>query len=129
MSYDAATAERLLRNALGGRPELSPEQYADLMLIAADADDAGAVVYTGAGLNRAAAAGWSWKQALQAERYDLGGGPGRTLDRSQWFAHCEHMRSLYATGAASVVGDAPPAKSGIRSIQMVGTLAAEDGTV
>lgn len=127
MITDPATAERLLRNALGGKPELTAEQVADLMTIAASDVD-GETVYTGPGLNKAAALGWSWKSALQASQYDLGGGQGRTLDRSQWFAHCEHMRSLYASGAASVIGDdVAPRRSGIGSIGLTTVLSDPEG--
>lgn len=125
MTVDAATAERLIRNALGGTPELSPEQYADLLVIAVSVDDLGDPVYTGAGLNRAAALGWSWKSALTADKYDLGGGTGRTLDRSQWFAHCEHMRARYASGAMSVTGETLTRRSGIGSIRLVSPAYAE----
>lgn len=123
---DAAYAERLLRNALGGNPELSEEQFADLLQIAADEDSIGEVFYDGPGLNRAAATGWSWKMSLQAEKYDLGGGQGRTLDRSQWFAHCEHMRGMYASGAASVIGGSTR-RSGIGSIGLTTVLSDPEG--
>lgn len=126
---DAATAERLLRNALAGTPELTTEQVADLLAVAVSLDELGDPVYTGAALDRAAALGWSWKSALTADKYDLGGGPGRALSRSQWFAHCERKRAQYASGEASVVGDTSPRRGGIGSIGLMGSLATTTETV
>ena len=102
-------AERLLRSALGGEPELSAGQIADLMLLAQDTEfdehNVPTVVYPRQGLQRAASLGWQWKAGLVSDKYDIGGGPGKTLDESQWFDHCMRMAAAYATGAMDVLGN------------------------
>jgi len=118
---DAAFAERLLTSALGGTPELTAGQMADLMQLAADDED-GTTVYPAAGLQRAASLGWQWKASLTADKYDLGGGQGKTLDESQWFDHCMRMAAAYATGAMHVVGTAT-SRTGMGSIGLTTELA------
>lgn len=121
---DAAYAERMLRSALGGEPQLSDEQIADLMLRATSLGPGAVSQYTERDLNRAASLGWQWKASLTADQYDLGGGPGKTLDRSQWFAHCMAMTVGYADGTFSVLGSPNVATGtpgrGIGVIQMQG---------
>lgn len=121
---DAALAERLLVAALGGEPSLSASQIADLMLLASEEED-GVVVYPARRLQSAASLGWQWKSALTADKYDLGGGQGKSLTESQWFDHCMRMGAAYATGQMSVVGDlAFP--GGISSIKLTTGLAPAD---
>lgn len=110
---DAVLARRLLDAALGGLPALEPERMDDLMLLATSLDESGSVQYTERDLNRAASLGWQWKAGLTANQYDLGGGSGKTLDRSQWFDHCMRMAAGYADGAFSVMGS-PNASDGTR---------------
>ena len=124
MAYDptdAVTARYLLEQALAmtTQPTLSEAQVDALMTWAesTDADTLG-TVYTATSLDAAAAKGWEWKQGLVSDQYDLGGGPGRTLTRSQWFAHCEAMATAYATGRKSVAGS-PRRGSGIGVIGLV----------
>ena len=118
---DAEFARRMLELALaaGTQPALGVQVIDDLMLIALTPATATAPdTYTGSGLNRAAAIGWQAKAGLVSNQYDLGGGQGVTLDRSQWFAHCQHMAALYSIGARGVLDGGRPA-TGIGSIGLV----------
>lgn len=110
---DEAYAERMLRGALGGQPELSDPQIADLMTLATSQPEDGADVFTEYDLNRASSLGWQWKSGIVTNQYDLGGGTGKTLDRSQWFNHCMRMAAGYADGTYSVLG-APGVAGGKR---------------
>lgn len=104
---DEAYAERMLRAALGGEPELSEERIEDLMTLAtsiATVDGEIVSLFTEQDLNRAASRGWQDKAALTANQYDLGGGQGKTLDRSQWHKHCMQQAAWYADGTFSVLG-------------------------
>lgn len=102
---DEAFARRMLEAALGGEPQLASERIDDLMILAVSLDDETfEAVYTEANLNRAASRGWQDKAALTADQYDLGGGAGKTLDRSQWHKHCMQMAAWYADGTFSVLG-------------------------
>lgn len=121
---DAVTARYLLVQSLAmtTKPTLSEEQVDALMTWAASTDAVTeATVYTEANLNAAAAKGWEWKQGLVSDKYDLGGGPGRTLTRSQWFRHCEAMADAYATGRKSVAGT-PQRSAGSGTIGLTTTL-------
>ena len=110
MAYDptdATTARYLLEQALAmtTRPTLDAAQVDALMMFAASTDAVTlGTVYTAASLDAAAAKGWEWKQGLVSDQYDLGGGAGKTLDRSQWFDHCMRMAAGYADGTFSVLG-------------------------
>lgn len=110
---DADYAERLVLFALAGEPSLTPEQIADLMKVAASEDEDGNTVYAELGLNRAVSLGWQNRASIAADQYDLGGGTGKTLDRSQWFDHCMRMAAGYADGTFSVLG-APGVAGGKR---------------
>lgn len=110
---DADYAERMLRAALGGEPELSDPQIADLMTLATSQSEDGADVFTEHDLNRAISVGWQNRAGLVTNQYDLGGGTGKTLDRSQWFDHCMRMAAGYADGTYSVLG-APGVAGGKR---------------
>ncbi len=112
---DEAYAERMLKGALGGQPELSDPQIADLMTLATSQSEDGADVFTEYDLNRAASLGWQWKSGIVTNQYDLGGGAGKTLDRSQWFNHCMRMAAGYADGTYSVLG-APGVAGGKRKV-------------
>lgn len=102
---DEAFARRMLEAALGGEPQLTAERIDDLMVLAVSLDDETLeAVYTEANLNRAASRGWQDKSSLVADQYDIGGGGGKTLDRSQWFNHCMRMAAGYADGTFSVLG-------------------------
>lgn len=115
---DAAYAERMLRAALGGEPQLDEERFADLLLLATTVEVVDGVItslFTEENLNRAASRGWQDKAALTAKQYDLGGGPGKTLDRSQWHQHCMQQAAWYADGTYSVLGSSGVAGSSRRS--------------
>ena len=101
---DELFARRMLEAALGGEPALTEERVDDLMILAVSLDETFVPVYTEANLNRAASLAWQQKAALTADQYDLGGGAGKTLDRSQWFDHCMRMAAGYADGTFSVLG-------------------------
>ena len=101
---DEAFARRMLEAALGGEPQLTAERIDDLMILAVSLDETFQPVYTEGNLNRAASRGWQDKAALTADQYDLGGGAGKTLDRSQWHKHCMQMAAWYADGTFSVLG-------------------------
>ena len=106
-STDALTARYLLEQALAmtTKPTLTSVQVDALMTLASSTDaDTGGTVYEATALDAAAAKGWEWKQGMVSDQYDLGGGPGRTLTRSQWFAHCDAMATSYASGRKSVAG-------------------------
>lgn len=123
---DAALARRLLEAAVAmtTNPALSATQVDDLMVIAASLDDDLNTVYTSGDLNRAASLGWSWKAGLISDQYDIGGGTGKTLTRSQWFDHCQRMSDLYRTGAMGVLGGRRT--GGIGSIGLVSPAYTED---
>lgn len=111
MAYDpadAVTARALFEDAIGvgSTPALTAAQVDRYFGLASALDTDGVtVVYPAAGLNAAAAAAWDVKANLTADMYDLGGGPGRTLDRSQWHQFCKARAADYRTGAASVTGE------------------------
>lgn len=117
---DPIVVERLLRNALGGRPDLSVEQLDDLIELARDTE-AEEPEWAEARLNQVIVTGWGWKAGLTADQYDLGAGSGKTLDRSQWFDHCHRMAAAYASGQLSVAGG-KVRRGGLRSIQVLGTM-------
>jgi hypothetical protein len=124
--HDAVTARALLEDALAltSRPTLSPEQVDRAFGLAETLDEDGeSIVYPADALDRAAAWGWGIKAGLTADMYDLGGGPGRTLDRSQWHAHCKSMQRDYASGVLSVVPRLISRRSGLGSIELLGPLA------
>lgn len=104
---DPLLARRMLERSIahGTNPALPADAVTDLLTLAASLDALGATVYTSAGLDRAAAIGWQQKAALVSDQYDLGGGPGRTLDCSQWFAHCMEMAARFGSGQMSVLGE------------------------
>lgn len=130
---DAAYAERMLRAALGGEPQLSEEQIADLMVNATSiATVDGLIVsqFTERDLNRSASVGWQWKAAITANQYDLGGGAGKTLDRSEWHKHCIQQSVWFADGTYSVLGGSNVAggssrKGGIGVIGLTSSFARE----
>lgn len=99
---DPELAARLLGYALGGRPALPESQMTDLVDLAKTTID-GEEVYTRSRLNEAAALGWSWKAALTADQYDVAGGNGKSLTRSQWWDHCRRMGDAYVTGTMDVI--------------------------
>lgn len=101
---DPVLAASLLASALGGRPELTPDQLAQLLALASTTDSETEVVsWERRGMNRAAAIGWNWKSALLADQYDLAGGGGTSLTRSQWFDHCAKMGRAYGSGSMDVL--------------------------
>jgi len=116
---DAAFARRRLEAALAmnTNPTLSPAQVDDLMVIAETNDVDGNTVYTSASLNQAASAGWADKAGLTSDQYDLGGGTGKTLTRSDWHRHCSQMADDYATGRKGVLGSR--GRGGIGVIEFV----------
>ena len=121
MAYDptdAVMARGLLEDALAltSTPTLPTEQVDRLFALAAETDDSG-TTYPVASLQQAVVKGWQDKAGLTADRYDLGGGTGKTLDESQWFDHCMAMAARYASGAMHVTG-ATRARGGIGSIRM-----------
>src|SRR5690606_21402158 len=124
---DAALARRLLEAAVAidTKPALSSAQVDDLMTLAASADEYGDPVYTDEGLNKAASVGWEIKSGLTSDQYDLGAGKGRTLDRSQWIAHCREMAGAYAPGRMSVAGSTRR-RGGRGSIGVVTGLGADE---
>lgn len=131
---DAEYAERMLRAALGGEPQISDDQIADLMVLATTVEVMDAVIvskFTEHNLSRAASLGWQWKSGITANQYDLGGGPGKTLDRSQWFDHCMRMAAGFADGTFSVLGSggnvAGSGKSGIGVITVGSSLSQDWG--
>jgi len=101
--YEATVARQLLDRAAGAatKPTLAE---ADMLLLM----DLAAVdgVYTSAGLNRSAALAWEWKRNMITDQYDLGGGNGKYLTRSQWVQHCEDNAASYRNGTSTVDGAA-----------------------
>lgn len=129
---DAALARRFLERAIAHQtnPALDTATVDDLMTIAASLDTDGVTtLYTGADLNRAASMGWQFKAGLTSDQYDLGGGPGKTLTRSQWFDHCMSMSASYASGAMNVLGGTGTTRRGIGSISLVSPLSTESEAV
>jgi hypothetical protein len=118
---DAALARRLMERAVAmtTNPTLDAAQVDDLMTLAESLDADANTVYTDADLNRAASIGWLWKAGLTSDQYDLGGGQGRTLTRSQWYDHCTQLANAYGNGTLNVLGG-----SGTRGSIGVITLAA-----
>ena len=79
---DAAKARRLLENALAGTPQLTEQQFDDLLSLAEVTkfvDEAPVIIYTDVSLNRSASVGWGWKSALTADKYEIGGGCGHGI--------------------------------------------------
>ena len=101
--YNAVTGRALLENAIaiGSKPTLSVGQV-DILMDVAESDG----VYTSASLTKAAALGWEWKSGIVADQYDIGGGNGKYLTRSQWFEMCSRMAADYRNGTKSVDGSA-----------------------
>lgn len=132
---DPVFARRMLERAIAHqtKPTLDTAAVTDLMAIAVTTGTGGGPnVYTGVGLNKAASIGWQWKSALTSDQYDLGGGAGKTLDRSQWFAHCMAMAASYAQGAQGVLDGGASGnvrRSGIDSIGLVSSTAVAGGEV
>ena len=127
---DEAFARRMLEAALGGEPALTEERIDDLMILAVSLDETFQAVYTEGNLNRAASRGWQDKSSLVADQYDIGGGGGKTLDRSQWFNHCMRMAAGYADGTFSVLGGGGNVaggtrRSGIGVISLTSSMALE----
>lgn len=121
---DPVTARALLEDALAltSKPTLSPEQVDRAFALASTLGvDGETITYPEEALDRAAAWGWGIKAGLTADRYDLGGGPGRTLTRSQWHAHCKAMQRDYASGVLRVAG-APGRSAGSGTIGLTTTL-------
>jgi len=121
---DATDARTLLERALAttAEPALDASDIDLLLRLAESVDDDGATVWPIANLNASAATGWSWKAGLTADRYDLGGGAGVTLDESQFHAHCRGMAEGYASGAFSVAAaprEPVTVSRGIGSVPMV----------
>lgn len=104
---DAVTARALLEDALAltSNPTLTIAQVDRAFGLASSLNAAGEVIYISADLDRAAAWGWNIKAGLTSDQYDLGGGSGKTLKRSQWQAACERIASKYGYGVWSVTGD------------------------
>ncbi|MDQ3654012.1 MAG: hypothetical protein M3457_02885 [Chloroflexota bacterium] len=123
MAYDptnAVTARALLEDAiaLATTPTLTTAQVDRAFALASSlAADGVTIQYTASDLNRAAAWAWNLKAGLTSNQYDLGGGSGVTLDRSQWHAHCRSMAYAYGSGSMSVTG-ASTARGGIGSIAL-----------
>ena len=111
---DEAFTRRMLEAALGGEPALTAARIDDLMILAVSLDENQQPVYTEGDLNRAASRGWQDKASLTADQYDLGGGQGKTLDRSQWHKHCMTMAASYAVGTFSVLGGGGNVAGGTR---------------
>ena len=104
MAYDptdAVTARAFFEDAIGfgSTPSLTEAQVDRYFGLAEDDG-----YYTASSLNMAAAAAWDAKANLTADQYDIGGGPGRTLDRSQWHQFCKARAAEYRAGIASVTG-------------------------
>lgn len=114
---DAATAKQRLTWALGGKPTLTDEQLDELVEDARSTVD-GVDVWTGGALNGSAALGWAWKSALTADQYDVAGGSGKSLTRSQWHAHCRRMAAAYTAGSLSVIAQNRSQDGGIGSIAL-----------
>ncbi|HEU0163627.1 MAG TPA: hypothetical protein VFQ54_01210 [Thermomicrobiales bacterium] len=101
-TYDATTARALLERAIANtsKPALDDEAVDLLLQIAASEDGS----YSTEALNSAAATGWGWKSGMLADQYNLGGGSGVYLTRSQWFEQCRQIQADFASGATSVDG-------------------------
>lgn len=99
--YTAAVARQLLDRAAGAATKPTLAEADMLLLMNLAATDG---VYTSAGLNRAAALAWEWKRNMITDQYDLGGGNGRYLTRSQWVQHCEANAASYRNGTSTVDG-------------------------
>lgn len=123
---DAALARRRLEAALamGTKPTLSSTDVDDLLMQAASTDADGNTVYTGEALNAAAASGWAQKAGMTSDQYDMGGGPGKTLDRSQWQATCERLAEKYSMGRLNVLATVTR-RRGIGSVGLTTSLAVE----
>lgn len=121
---DEALARRMLERAIANttNPALDARAVNDLMTMAAstvtNADGSTSTVYTEAKLNGAAATGWDWKAGLTSDQYDLGGGSGVTLTRSQWQETCEKRAERFRTGLSSVLAESKTGR-GIGSITLV----------
>lgn len=77
-------------------PDLDTDDIDDLVTIAERNG-----TWSTSDLNAVIAQGWTNKAGLVAGQYDIGGGNGKYLKRSNWWDHCMQMANSYATGAAS----------------------------
>ena len=123
--YDAITARQLLDRAAGAttKPALGEP---DMLLLMSMAESEADGVYTSAGLNKAAALAWTWKRNMITDQYDIGGGNGKYLTRSQWVEHCTQAAESYRNGSMTVDGE--PAGMGPRGFGVIaiqGQLAGE----
>lgn len=116
---DETIARRLLERAVqwDQAPTLTEAEVDDLMLMAGSDDD-GDTVYTGAGLNAAASAGWTWKAGKVAADFTVALEDGVKFNREQVHAHCLEMAANYLLGEASVLGT-PRRRGTIVSIPLV----------
>ena len=121
-----ATVRVLLGAAIaqGSEPALTTTQFDALVTMAAK-DEAGVPTWSTARLNRSASIGWQWKAGLVAPEYaKLGGGPGKVLERAEWFNHCMAMSAGYGPGGGFSVdtSDATTTR-GIGSMAVVSSTA------
>lgn len=100
---DPAFVERRVKRALAfgeTTPDLDQDDIEDLLTIAKVGDS-----WETARLNAVIAQGWTDKAGLVAGLYDIGGGSGKYLKQSDWWAHCTAMAASYRSGAASIDPD------------------------
>ena len=116
---DQTIARRLLERAVQWEeaPALTEAEVDDLMLMAGSDDD-GDTVYTGAGLNAAASAGWAWKAGKVAADFTVALEDGVKFNRSEVHAMCMKHKADYGSGRSSVLGT-PRRRETIVSIPLV----------
>ncbi len=129
MAYDPSddvTARALLEAALAldSTPTLATATVDMVFDLAASLDADEETVYLASDLNKSAALGWNLKAGLTADAYDIGGGNGKYLTRSQWFEHCKQMAQAYGSGQMSVTGDST-LKGGIRVAGLITSTSAD----
>lgn len=123
-TYPEATARTLLERAIAhaSKPALSEADVDTLMAVAASEDALGATIYTSAGLNRAAATGWSWKAGLTADQIEIKGSNGKALSLEQWHDHCVGREAAFASGAMTVDGAGSRRRGRVRSLPIIGSV-------
>ncbi len=122
---DATLARTLLEKATAydSAPVLTAAEVTTLLAQASSLNDAGATVYSGANLNRAASIGWQWKAGKVAGYMTTALPDGMKFNREQVYEHCLTMATRYGTGELSVIGTSLAGRrAGVGVVGLISTM-------